>query len=110
MLPHRWSCCWSTGTETCWVRVKGGAATCLQQTAFSAADLRRAAHLPVSAHFTNLAALASTGLGDAVASAPTQWMSAFGLMYKDALVDFQSISRSALVAAGKLKTGCAALA
>ena len=110
MLPHRWSCCWSTGTETCWVCEKWEVATCLQQTAFSAADLRRAAHLPVSAHFTNLAALASTGLGDAVASAQTKWMSAFGLMYKDALVDFQSISRSALVAAGKLKTGCAALA
>ena len=63
---------------------------------------------------SSLATLAGTAREVEVASAQTKWMSALGLMYKDAQVvellkAFLGISRSAQVAAGELVVGCAAL-
>ena len=63
---------------------KGEAANCLQQTAFSASC--EGFGLPIcQCTLDNLATLAATACGGAVASAQTKWMLAFGLMCMDAL-------------------------
>ena len=67
------------------------------------------------AHTRHLAALAGTARRSADACAQTKYLSAFGLMYNEALVvdlerAFRDILRNAQVLAGELVVGCAALA